>query len=95
MTVASALGRGQPALPADAVITRSDGCDVPIVAHAVPVSLLGGDEFDAVVMVVQERRDHPHHPAGRARPAGRPAAPPRPAPKRRAPALADGAKPPA
>jgi HAMP domain-containing protein len=94
-TVASALGSGQPAFPADAVITRPDGSDVPIIAHAVPVSLLGGDEFDAIVMVVQERRDHPLHRVGRARPAGSPAAPLRPAPKRRATTLADTAKPPA
>ena len=94
-TVAAALDRGRSAFPADAVITRPDGSDVPIVTHAVPVSLLGGDEFDAIVMVVQERRDSPLHRVGRARPSGSPASPLRPAQKRRTTALADTAKPPA
>jgi HAMP domain-containing protein len=94
-TVASALGSGVPVLPAEAVITHPDGSDVPIVAHAVPVSLLGGDEFDAIVMVVQEHRDHSLHRIGRARPAASPASPPRTAPGRRATTMADTSKPPA
>jgi hypothetical protein len=77
------------------VLTRPDGEDVPFVAHAIPVSLLGGDEFDAVVLVVQERRETPRPPDGRARPTAGPAAAVRTTPKRRAPALADTAKPPA
>ncbi len=51
------LRTGQPAEVRDIVEVRPDGTRVPILINAAPVSLSGSGEMDAVVSVVQDRRE--------------------------------------
>ncbi len=57
MPSARALATGEPAAAVDLLLRAPSGEDVPFVAQALPISLFGGPSFDAVVMVVQDRRE--------------------------------------
>jgi PAS domain-containing protein len=98
LPTARTLATGEPAFSDAALITRPDGVEVPFVAHARPVSLLGGEEFDAIVLVVlpvPERREGPRPPGEPVPGAGAPAAPSRAPARRPSAALSGRAKPPA
>ncbi len=57
LAIARALETGAPARSVDLQLRSPHGEEIPFVAHALPISLLGGSDFDAVVTVVQDRRE--------------------------------------
>ena len=57
LAVPSVLRDGRPSVHTDLVFVRADGERIPIVSAAVPVRLGGDRDFDAVVSVVQDRRE--------------------------------------
>jgi PAS domain S-box-containing protein len=57
LTIMQVLRTGRLAVLPEAILLRSDGERVPVHIVTSPVSISGGEEFDAVVAVVQDRRD--------------------------------------
>jgi len=57
LATSQVLRTGRPAVARDLVLIREDGERVPHIASAAPVSLRGGPEFDAAIVVLQDRRE--------------------------------------
>jgi PAS domain S-box-containing protein len=60
LPVERVLDEGVPVEVDDLVFVHEDGARIPAVTHALPMSIAGGPDFDAVVAVVQDRRDVEH-----------------------------------
>ena len=56
-TVARVLRSGHAETIADGVLVTRDGRRTPVLLSGTPVRIAGGEEFDAVVVVMQDRRD--------------------------------------
>ena len=57
MAVPVALRTGRRTERGDFILRRPDGVQLPVMVTALPVDLAGRGEFDAVIAVVQDRRD--------------------------------------
>ncbi|HYM80587.1 MAG TPA: PAS domain-containing protein [Candidatus Limnocylindria bacterium] len=57
LSIPTVLRTGAPARVDDLVLRRANGESIPMVVTAVPVSLAGKPDFDAVISVAQDRRE--------------------------------------
>jgi PAS domain S-box-containing protein len=56
-TISRVLRSGSPETIADAMLVTSDGRRTPVLLSGTPVRIAGSEDFDAVVVVMQDRRD--------------------------------------